>query len=232
MPAVRLPWKLATRLKQQAVHMISVRKYVDGDREAIWDICYRTGYLGESAARFWRHRKSFVDVWTSFYISREPESIYVAIDDDVVVGYLTGCVDTSLASKSKDSITSLIIKHGLMFRPGTAGFFWRGMLDSIKDKNVATEEFIDQRWPSHLHINLLPAARGRSLGRTLMERWFDQLRRVGSPGCHLSTLVENTGAVLFFERMGFTRYGEPSLIPGMRGPDGERLHQQIMVWNA
>jgi ribosomal protein S18 acetylase RimI-like enzyme len=212
--------------------MTGIRKYVDGDREAIQEICYLTGYMGDSAERFWRHKKSFVEAWTSYYMDQEPESIYVATMNDKVVGYLTGCVDTLLATRSKGNLSFLIFRRGLLFRPGTAGFFWRGVFDSIRYKNVATDEFIDERWPSHLHINLLPVARGSGLGRALMGRWLDQLRQSGSPGCHLGTLVENTGAVAFFERMGFRRHGAPSLVPGMRGPGGERLHQQIMVWNA
>jgi ribosomal protein S18 acetylase RimI-like enzyme len=218
--------------EQQSTSMTGIRQYAAGDREAVQDICYLTGYMGDSAERFWRHKKSFVEAWTSYYIDREPESLYVATRDDVVVGYLTGCVDTSLATKTKGSITSLIRRHWLLFRPGTAGFFWRGIVDSIRYKNVATDEFIDERWPSHLHINLLPAARGSGLGRALVERWFDQLRQSGSPGCHLGTLVENTRAVVFFEKVGFRRHGEPALVPGMRGPGGERLHQQIMVWST
>ena len=206
-----------------------VRKYVEEDKAAIEDICYLTGYMGDSAERFWRHKQSFVTVWTSYYLNQEPESLYVATNDDVVVGYLTGCIDTSFAPKFDDVVSSQIIKHGLLLRPGTAGFFWRGMLDSIKDRKAARVDFTDERWPSHLHINLLPVARGKGLGRVLMERWFDQLRNSGSPGCHLSTLVENTRAVSFFERMGFKCYGEPALAPGVRGPAGERIHQQIMV---
>lgn len=81
-------------------------------------------------------------------------------------------------------------------------------------------------------MNLLPVARGYGLGRALMERWLEQLKQSGSPGCHLSTLVENTAAVSFFEKMGFKKRGEPSLVPGMRGIGDERLHQQIMVWSA
>jgi ribosomal protein S18 acetylase RimI-like enzyme len=212
--------------------MTGVRKYTTGDRAAIQEICYRTGYLGDSAARFWRHKKSFVEAWTSYYIDQEPESLYVATRGAEVVGYLTGCVDTASATKSKGSMTSQIVRYGWLFRPGTAGFFWRAICDGMRDESVATDEFVNARWPAHPHINLLPDARGSGLGRALIERWFDQLRRVGSPGCHLGTLVENTRAVAFFERMGFRRHGEPSLVPGMRGLRGERLHQQIMVWSA
>jgi ribosomal protein S18 acetylase RimI-like enzyme len=210
---------------------IGIRKYGEGDREAIQDICYLTGYMGDSPAYFWRHKQSFVEVWTAYYLDHEPESVYVAIKDDSVVGYLMGCLNTALA-KSDAILQSAIIKYGLLFRRGTAGFFWRAIFDGMKDKHVATGEFIDERWPSHLHINLLPVARGTGPGAALMESWLEQLKLSGSRGCHLGTLVENTRAVSFFEKMGFKKHSEPSLLPGMRGPGGERLHQQIMVWSA
>jgi hypothetical protein len=63
-----------------------------------------------------------------------------------------------------------------------------------------------------------------------MGRWLDRLRAAGAPGCHLQTLVENTRAVLFFERMGFVPHGPTPLVPGIRH-QGRRLHQQTMVWS-
>lgn len=209
-----------------------VRKFIEGDRGAIQDICYLTGYMGDSAECYWRHKQSFVNVWTSYYLDHEPESLYVATKDNSIVGYLTGCVDTSLAPKLDDTINSQVMKYGLLFRPGTAGFLYRGILDSIRDKQVASVELIDERWPSHLHIDLLPAARGTGLGSALMKIWLEQLKQSGSPGCHLGTIFENTHAISFFEKMGFKKHGEPSLVPGMRSLSGERLHQQIMVWSA
>jgi ribosomal protein S18 acetylase RimI-like enzyme len=83
-----------------------------------------------------------------------------------------------------------------------------------------------------LHINLLPEARGTGLGALLMKQWQDHLRQAGVPGCHLGTIAENTRAIGFFERMGFEKYGRPVLIPGLRGPVGEWLHEQLMVWST
>jgi GNAT superfamily N-acetyltransferase len=94
---------------------------------------------------------------------------------------------------------------------------------------VPTGEVDDPRWPSHLHINLLPEARGRGVGDGLMNEWFSRLRQLGSPGCHLGTLAENTTAIAFFERVGFQRYGVPVLLPGMRLRSGGRMHLQMMV---
>jgi ribosomal protein S18 acetylase RimI-like enzyme len=208
-----------------------VRSYVAGDRAAVRDICYRTGLMGEPADGFWRHKESWADLWTSYYTDREPESLYVATVDDSVVGYLTGCMDTAAAPSTDEIMRAVIRKHWLLFRPGTAGFLYRGMLDSMRDRERARGGFIDPRWPAHLHINLLPAARGRGLGAALMERWQKRLVEADSPGCHLGTLVENVRAVSFFEKMGFRKHGAPALVPGMRGKEGERLHKQIMVWN-
>jgi hypothetical protein len=60
---------------------------------------------------------------------------------------------------------------------------------------------------------------------------FDRLRVTGTPGCYLQTLVENTRAVDFFERMGFRKHGPTPVVPGIRDK-GRRLHQQTMVGSA
>ena len=188
------------------------------------------GSTGESAAYFWRHAESWADVWTSDYTDREPESLSVATIDDTVVGYLAGCIDTAAMSPTTDELLVTVIrKDRLLFRRGTAGFLIRGLVDGLRDRERARGDFIDPRWPAHLHVNLLPEARGVGLGAELMVRWLHQLRQLGSPGCHLATIAENARAVSFFERSGFHSYGRKARVAGMRGSDGGRLHQQMMV---
>jgi len=149
----------------------------------------------------------------------------VAVRDGTIVGYLSGCVDSRRAPSPVHALT----RAALRFRTGTAGFLWRGLADSVREGGTPSGEIDDPRWPSHLHVNLLPDARGRGVGASLMHAWLARLRELGSPGCHLGTLAENTGAVGFFERMGFARHGVPVLVPGMRPPAGGRHHLQLMV---
>ena len=59
-------------------------------------------------------------------------------------------------------------------------------------------------YPSHLHIDLLPSAQGRGLGRALMERLLATLRRDGSGGVHLGVAASNVRAIGFYEHLGFT----------------------------
>lgn len=209
-----------------------VRKFTPADRHAIEDICYQTGFMGDSAGRFWKHKPSFVEIWVSPYIDLEPNSLFVAVKDGKIAGYLTGCLDTSSGPQLEALMMATIARHKLFFRPGTAGFLFRAMLDNLRDRQKASGELLDQRWPAHLHINLLPEARGTGLGSDLMEAWLAQLRQCAVPGCHLSTILENRRAVGFFERKGFQKYGQPAPISGMRGENGGRLHQQIMIWQA
>ena len=86
-----------------------VRSYEAGDRAAVRYICYRTGFMGEPADGFWRHKESWADLWTSFYTDREPESLYVATMDDSVVGYLTGCMDTAAAPSTGAASASFVV---------------------------------------------------------------------------------------------------------------------------
>jgi ribosomal protein S18 acetylase RimI-like enzyme len=206
-----------------------VRLYRPEDRAAVREIAWRTGFIGESPEWYWRDRHSFEEIWTPYYTDQEPESLLVATRDEQVVGYLTGCVDTTHAPSPKQAVLQQLLRRALLFRPGTAAFFRRAIADSLRHPNLPDGEIDDPRWPAHLHTNLLPEGRGCGLGRALMQRWLQRLRAQRVPGCHLGTLAENERGVAFFTRMGFRPYGDPVLAPGMRMPDGAPLHMQLMV---
>lgn len=208
---------------------VSVRLYAPGDRPALRRLSHRVGYMGEPADGYWAHEESFAEVWTAWYTDHEPESLFVAERDGEVAGYLTGCVDSRRAPAPGDAIRRAALRHLLFLRPGTAGFLWRGLWDTLLQGGAPSGELTDPRWPSHLHINLAPAARGCGAGAALMGAWLERLREVGSPGCHLGMLYENERAAGFFERMGFRRHGEPVPAPGMRTRDGGSHHLQFMV---
>jgi GNAT superfamily N-acetyltransferase len=114
-----------------------------------------------------------------------------------------------------------------------AAFFARTAADAawaaIRREPTAGD-FDAARWPSHLHINVAPEARGTGTADGLMNRWFHRLREARSPGCHLQTLAENDRAVRFFERVGLVKHGPDLPIPGLTY-DGGRLHQQTRVWS-
>jgi len=215
-----------------AVSDFAIRPYEPTDRARVRHICFVTGYMGEPVEWQWRDAESFSNIFTGYYTDAEPESALVAEIDGDVVGYLLGCVDSSKAWSPGGVVGRQITRRGIAFRPGTARFVWRAVGDVIVDaarKRLPPAPFADPRWPAHLHIDLLREARGRGVGAALVRRWLETLRQTGVPGCHLETFAENTGAIAFFESMGFERRRRPIPAPGMRSPSGERHHVQLMV---
>lgn len=213
---------------------VAIRAYEPKDRDAVRAICVATGFMGEPAGWMWRDEPSFADTFSGYYTDREPTSALVAEVDGDVVGYLLGCRDSRRATSPAAVVLRHVVRRGIAVRPGTAGILWRSVGDVVVDlarRRVRPGDlaFDDPAYPAHLHINLLPVARGQGVGARLVRRWLDQLRLDGVPGCHLQTMAENTGAVAFFEAMGFRRHGEPVPAPGERTRAGARTHIQRMV---
>lgn len=208
----------------------AIRAYEPDDRARIRHVCCETGYMGEPIDFLWSHRESFADLITRYYTDREPESLIVATVDGEVMGYLSGCVDSRRVRGATTRESFRLLRRGALLRPGMAPFLWRATFDLLRDPRPAPEEvLLDPRWPAHLHIDLLPEARGRGLGRRLMEAWLARLRELGSAGVHLGTFAENAAAIAFFEACGFARHGEPRLAPGFRTREGARMHVQWMT---
>ncbi len=211
-----------------------IRAYQAADRERVRHICHETGFMGEQAAWIWRDKESFADMFSGWYTDNEPQSAAVVTVDGVVSGYLLGCEDSTRVASGGATIGRHIVRRGITFRAGTAGIIRRSFTDGIGDalfrhSDPRRLEFQDPRWPAHLHIDLLPAARGQGLGRQLIRRFFGQLTDHGITGCHLGTFAENHSGLAFFESVGFRRHHEPMLAPGFRTRAGERMHSQTMV---
>lgn len=199
-------------------------------------ICFETGYMGDPVAWQWRDAASFADLFTGWYTDHEPESALVAERHGRVIGYLLGCRDSRHVRVPAALVRRHLVRRGLLVRPGTAPVLWRTMADlapaaiaAARGRRRPPPKPVDGRWPAHLHIDLLPEGRSIGLGRALVRRWLESLRRAGVAGCHLETWAENDGAVAFFEAMGFSRRGHPVPMPGLRSPEGHRHHTQLMV---
>lgn len=209
-----------------------MRPYRPADRAAVRRICFETGYMGEPVSWQWRDAESFADLFCGWYTDHEPASALVVELDGDVVGYLLGCRDSRAVAPPSVDMRKHLLRRGLLLRPGTAMVLWRSIGDltvaAARRRDPATGAR-DRRWPAHLHIDLLPEARGTGMGRALVQRWLDELRADDVAGCHVETWAENRGAIAFFEAMGFRRRGATPPMPGIRSPDGHRHHTQLMV---
>ena len=66
-----------------------------------------------------------------------------------------------------------------------------------------TPDELAARYPSHLHINLLPRLQARGYGRQLIQTLTAALRDQGSRGVHLHVSLGNQRAASFYRHVGF-----------------------------
>ncbi len=58
-----------------------------------------------------------------------------------------------------------------------------------------TPRRINEIYPAHLHINLLPRFQGRGIGKSLIDHWLAKVRALGTSGAHLAVGTRNQRAV-------------------------------------
>ena len=213
--------------------MVEVRPYADASpeqTEQLRDVFARASE-DSPAGELWGDLASEAAIYLDPYVEHEPRSLLLALVDGAVVGYLAGCLDASAFPSESALFDAAMREHRLFQRRDTRPFFVRAMRDSLGARlrgRPTASALDDPRWPSHLHIDLVPQARGHGIGDALMDAWASRLADHGSPGCYLQTQVENPRAVRFFERHGYVAWGETALIPGVR-VQGSRSVQVTMV---
>lgn len=212
-------------LQARPVH---VRRYEPTDIEAVRDVCFATGLMGDPIEAQFGDRDTFAHLFCDWYLLNRPETCWVVDDAGSpagrgdVVGYLIASPDPPDESRhQREVLTRHLLRRRVILRRDTVGFFGRAVADLARDRRALAP--VDRRrYPAEMHINLMPAARGRGLGASLVGALFDQLSDMRVPGIHLGTFGENSGAIAFFESQGFFAVGPAVPNPGFRLADGSR----------
>jgi ribosomal protein S18 acetylase RimI-like enzyme len=178
-----------------------IRPYEAGDLDRLYEICLRTGDAGEDATELVVDGRLFGDLWAAPYGVLEPEHALVVDDGNgAAIGYALGALDTRAFDErcEVEWWPPLRERHPV----GSGSNDLEELLISILHARHRPDDVVE-RYPSHLHIDLLPEAQGRGWGRALMERLQDALRADGSPGVHLGVSVRNARALGFYAHLGY-----------------------------
>jgi len=191
---------------------ISIKRLADdtdpsGSRwAAVRQLCCRAANDGAGiAAGRW---PLFGEIWIEPYRKLLPNWSYVALLDERVIGYLTGCPDTaSFARREFVRCTLPLLRQIVIgcFRGDSYGQrFARQQLGL--EKSVArcfpmpVRRQIAAAFPAHLHMNVDSDYRHSGVGTRLLTHYVDDLRRVRIPGVHLFC---GGTPVPFYTRVGF-----------------------------
>lgn len=181
----------------------SIRNVRADDLDAVYDICLRTSDAGADATPLHDDVRLPGHVWAAPYVVHEPDHAFVLVDDaDVPIGYVLGAIDSRAfeARLEREWWPELRDRYPLDVerRPDD-----QECVRFIHEPPHSAVDVVDE-YPSHLHVDLLPAAQGQGAGRRLIDALLESLAAEGSPGVHLGVDRGNERAKGFYEAIGFT----------------------------
>lgn len=183
-----------------------VRRYRPADLDELYRICLQTSYHGGDGTALFHDPKLPGHVYAAPYGLFEPSLAFVAEDAAGVGGYIVAALDGQAFEQrlEREWWPALRARYPEP-APEPAEALSpqeRRALYNIHHYFGAPRE-VAERFPAHLHINLLPRMQGLGMGRRLVTTLIAGLREQGSPGVHLLVGEGNQRAVSFYRHLGF-----------------------------
>jgi ribosomal protein S18 acetylase RimI-like enzyme len=186
-----------------------IRKFKDTDRDEVRSIATAT------ATGYPRTDLQLVaDLITEYYVTYEPEHLLVGEASGEVVGYLSGCFDSSRCRWLKGtrvipkSIVKALVRGEVGWRElrYLGSFIYVAVHGGLRSSPPAG-------YPAHFHINVAKNWRGKGLGTQLAKKFLKMLSDNGISGVHVRVRKNARRASRFFRSLGFKREnGYPVLV--------------------
>lgn len=179
-----------------------IRPYHSSDLPALYRICVQTSNYGDDASADYSDPDILGHIYAGPYGIYEPGMCFTLTANGAPAGYMLGARDTLAFNERLEAEWFPVLRNRYPMPPiedespqaGTIRTIHRGL---YCDPQVAAD------YPAHLHIDLLPVARSRGLGRSLMNTFLANLRDLKISGVHLGVGAGNERGIAFYRRCGF-----------------------------
>jgi ribosomal protein S18 acetylase RimI-like enzyme len=186
---------------------VLIRRYRPYDLDLLYRICLQTADSGQDASALFRDPELPGHVYVAPYVTFEPSLAFVAEDTAGVRGYIVAALDSQAFDErlEQDWWPALRARYPEPPAAQAEGLSLpeRYAVHDIYHPFGAPAE-VAERFPSHLHVNLVPRMQGRRTGRQLTATLMSSLRDLGSRGVHLLVGNSNQRAAGFYRHIGFT----------------------------
>jgi len=181
-----------------------LRRATSADHPAFCAVCVRTGDAGKDATSREDDPELMGQIYAVPYQVLEPDLAFAIDSPNGVAGYLFGALDTASFNARLASDWYPALRRRVS-DPGPDRSAWRGsdwVRHAIHHADLGIPEALAP-YPSHGHIDLLPKARGRGIGRRCMSFLEERLAAAGSLGLFLDVHPRNVEAQRFYAALGY-----------------------------
>lgn len=184
---------------------VTLRPYRRSDDAGLAAVCLATAADGGDGTALYARPDLPAEVYALPYVRFEPD-LCLVVDDGTregrVSGYVLGTSDTAGFEEwaARAWWPGVRRRHPVAEqRPGSSD----ARLAALADPPARTPRAVSDRYPAHLHVDLLPHVQGQGLGRRLLEAFMAGAHAAGAGGVHLGVSTGNERAVGFYGRLGF-----------------------------
>lgn len=182
------------------------------DLDALYNVCLKTGDSGADGTHLFSDIRLLGSIYVGPYVTLAAPFTFALVDPSMeafggVCGYVLAALDTTAYNQACDSrwwppLKATYPLDALSgWRPNEQQLIREQIYKDSSASGLSQEDL--QRYPSHLHIDMLAHAQGHGLGVVMMTRLLDALRGAGSVGVHLTMSATNDRAYKFYLKLGF-----------------------------
>src|SRR5271156_577759 len=103
------------------MNKIDIRPYKTGDKASLRTLCCDVADRGGPIEGIFPDRDVAADLLTKYYTDYEPQSSFVALCDQQVVGYINGCMD----NRRYGLVICWLIMPAMLIKAFKRGLFFR-----------------------------------------------------------------------------------------------------------
>jgi len=172
----------------------------------VYRVCLLTADDGQDATALVRDPRLPGHVWVGPYVTFEPSLALVVEDSDGIGGYVLGALDSRAFERRRErGWPPLRENYPELDAADYLSKLERYAIHDIHHAWPVDDELVS-RFPSELHIDLVPRLQGRGLGRRLIDTMIASLRDAGSHGLHMFVSQGNHRAAGFYRHLGFAQF--------------------------
>ncbi|WP_395243894.1 GNAT family N-acetyltransferase [Agromyces sp. MMS24-K17] len=196
----------------------AIRPYRASDRDRVREICLLTAAGGGDATGVYSDDDLMPEVFALPYVDYAPDLAFVVAEpaaepavgaepgEERVLGYIIAVADTAdfIDWYRREWAPGFRARHPHAGPPTgrNPGFTEAQLLEAGGDPERMRIAELD-RYPAHLHIDVLPELQGQGWGRRLIDTLRAALAERGVPAVHLGMDPANVSARAFYDRLGF-----------------------------
>jgi len=181
----------------------NIRSYQSGDRDAVYDICLKTGDSGKDASHQFTDPLVLGHIYAGPYMKYEPQSVFILSDENNLSGYIMGTMNSKAFYKWMNKEWLPILRNAYS-EPSGDPSKWSRTEKTINIFFTEMNKKLFEEFPAHLHIDLLPIAQGKGQGKLMMDHYIAHLENNDIKGVHLELSITNKRAFNFYKRYGMS----------------------------